>query len=477
MAEHAYDLVVVGAGSGGLTAAYVAANMGLRVALVEREKIGGDCTWYGCVPSKSLIKAAKVAHEMRTANAYGLEPTEPHADLSQVMARVQRIIDTIYEEETPEAVAQAGIEVHLGHARFVDSHSIQVGEVDTIRAKKFVLATGAHPFKPSIEGLDETPFFTYLDIWQLEELPKRLLVLGGGPIGAEMAQAFNRLGSQVTLLEGGDRVLPRDEPEASRVLAETFEAEGMTVHCQCRASKIWEAPDGIHVQAACGELVGDALLVAVGRRPNVDGLDLEKAGVAYTSRGIAVDRNLRTTASNVYALGDCIGSYQFTHYANWQAFMAVRNAVLPGKSVGHADIVPWTTFTEPEVAHVGLSEAAAREAYGDKVEVSLFPMSKVDRAHAENDTSGFLKLVFQRGLFLPKLLGVTIVAGRAGEMIQEWVMILQSGVSPTKLTRSIHVYPTYTRANTQALGPVLSGGLTQGRLGGLVKKVVRFLNR
>jgi pyruvate/2-oxoglutarate dehydrogenase complex dihydrolipoamide dehydrogenase (E3) component len=412
---------------------------------------------------------------MRTADAYGIASVEPKVDLAAVMGRIHGIIDQIYEEETPEAVAKSGIEVHMGEARFLDPHTIQVGDGETIVGRKIILATGAHPFTPPIKGIEDTPFLSYLDLWKLTELPKRLLVLGAGPIGSEMAQSFNRLGSEVTLLEGSDHVLPRDEPEASRVLGETFESEGMTIHYECRVSEMWQAQDGIHVQATCGELVGDALLIAVGRRPNVDGLDLEKAGVEYTPRGITVDRYLRTTAPHIYALGDCIGGYQFTHYANWQGFMAVRNAVLPGNSKGHSEIVPWATFTEPEVAHVGLSETQARERHGNKVEVSILPMTKVDRAHAEHDTNGFIKLVYRRGLFLPKLLGVTIVAARAGEMIQEWVMVLQSGVSPTKLSQAIHVYPTYTRANTQALGPVLSGGLTSGRVGEIVKKVVRRL--
>ena len=306
--DKAYDLVVIGAGSGGLTAAYVGINMGLKVALVEKDKIGGDCTWSGCVPSKSLIKAAKVAHEMRTSSLYGISPVEPQVDLSAVMGRVHGVIDEIYEEETPEAVARSGIEVHLGGARFLDPHNIQVADGETIKGRKFILATGAHPFTPSIDGIEERPYLAYLDVWKLAELPKRLLVLGAGPIGSEMAQSFNRLGSQITLLEGGDRVLPRDEPEASRILGETFESEGMTIHYQCRVSKMWQADDGIHVQAACGMLVGDALLISTGRRPNVEGLDLENAGIEYTARGIRVDRYLRTTVPHIYALGTALGA-------------------------------------------------------------------------------------------------------------------------------------------------------------------------
>ena len=354
-----YDLVIVGAGSGGLSAAAFAAQLGVRVALVEKHRIGGDCTWTGCVPSKTLLKTAKVAHEMRTADRYGLSAAEPRVDLKAVMAHVRDVIGEIAKEESPEALRAEGIEVVLGEARFVDPHTLVAGDT-TLAARRFLIATGAHPFVPPIRGLDDVDYLTYETVWDLETLPRHLLIVGGGPIGCEIAQAFRRLGAEVTLLASRDRLLPRDDPQASRVLAKVFEEEGIRVLFEARVELVWKdeaaTADGIHVGEGGNGLVGDALLLATGRRPTVTGLDLDKAGVLYSEQGIQVDDNLRTSQQHIYAAGDCTGGLQFTHYAGWQAVMAVRNALLPGASKGVTEQVPWTTFTDPEVAHIGLTE-------------------------------------------------------------------------------------------------------------------------
>ena len=471
-----YDLIIIGGGSAGLSAAGFAVQLQARVALVEKYRIGGDCTWTGCVPSKTLLKAAKVAHEMRTAGRYGLVAAEPDVDLKSVMAHVRSVVMDVYDEESPEALRAGGIDVYLGAARFLDPHTIAVGSdasvETTLTARHFLIATGAHPFVPPIAGLDGVDYLTYESIWGLEILPRHLLVIGAGPIGSEMAQAFRRLGADVTLIGSQDRVLSRDEPDASRVLAGVFRDEGIDLHLGAQAERVWQDDTGIHVIAGGNELVGDALLVAVGRHPNVDGLDLKKAGVAHSATGIEVDDHLRTSQRHIYASGDCIGSYQFTHYAGWQATMAVRNAFLPGASRGVSDQVPWTTFTDPEVAHVGLGEDEAREKFGDDVMTCEWPMEKVDRARAEGNTEGFIKLIHRKN---GTLLGATIVAARAGEMIHEWIVALEQGLKVGDLSNAIHVYPTYSIASMQAAAAVRVNRLLSGTSGRVVHGLARLM--
>ena len=466
-----YDLLIIGGGSAGLTAAGFAVQLGARVALVEKHRIGGDCTWTGCVPSKTLLKAAKVAHQMRTAARYGLTPVEPVVDLKSVMAHVRAVIADVYHEESPEALRADGIDVFLDAARFLDPHTLAVGEA-TLTARHVLIATGAHPFIPPIAGLDGVDYLTYESVWELQVLPRHLLVVGAGPIGCELAQAFRRLGSQVTLVASRDRVLPRDDPAAARVLGEVFAAEGIDLRYNARAERGWRDENGIHLIAGGDELVGDVLLITAGRRPNVDGLDLEKAGVAYSAKGIQVDEHLRTSQRHIYAAGDCIGSYQFTHYAGWQAFMAARNALLPGASKGVSDLVPWTTFTDPEVAHVGLTEEQAREKFIDSVMTCQWPMEKVDRARAEGDTAGFLKLIHRKD---GTLLGATIVAARAGEMIHEWIVALDRGLKVGDLANAIHVYPTYSTASMQAAAAIRVGQLLSGTSGRVVRGMARLM--
>jgi len=469
--NEAYDLVIIGAGSAGLTVASLALQFDATVALLENHRIGGDCTWTGCVPSKTLLKAARVAHEMRTADRHGLAAVEPMVDLKSVMARVRAVVADVYEEESPEALRADGIDVFLGSPRFLDPHTIAVGETK-LTARHFLISTGAHPSTPPIDGLDGVGYLTYETIWDLETLPQHLLVIGAGPVGCEMAQAFRRLGAQVTMIVSGDRILPREEPTASQALADVFLSEGITLLPNSRAEKAWQDTKAIHLLAGDDELVGDALLVATGRRPNVVGLDLEQAGVLFGDKGIEVDDNLRTSQKHIYAAGDCIGSYQFTHYAGWQAAMAARNALLPGSSQGVTDRVPWTTFTDPEVAHVGLTEAEAREKFGDAIAICQWPMEKVDRARAEGDTAGFMKLVHKRD---GRLLGATIVARRAGEMIHEFILALDRGLKVGDLAGVIHVYPTYSTVIMQAAAQIRVEQLLSGASGRLIRGLARLI--
>ena len=466
-----YDLVIVGAGSGGLSAAAFAIQLGVRVALVEKNRIGGDCTWSGCVPSKTLLKTAKVAHEMRTAGRYGLSSVQPLVDLKAVMAHVRDVIGEIAEEESPEVLRENGIEVVLAEAHFIDPHTIIAGDT-TLAARRFLITTGAHPFTPPIRGLDDVDYLTYETVWDLETLPHRLLVVGAGPVGCEMAQAFQRLGAEVTLLASRDRLLPRDDPAASCVLGEVFDAEGIRVRYNARVERAWQGENGIHVGAAGGELVGDALLITSGRRPTVAGLDLEEAGVLYDEQGIQVDEALRTSQRHIYAAGDCTGGLQFTHYAGWQATMAVRNALLPGASKAVTDQVPWTTFTDPEVAHIGLIETQAREKFGDAIMTCDWPMARVDRARIDGDTAGFIKLVHKQD---GTLLGATIVASRAGEMIHEWIVALDRGLKVGDLAGAIHVYPTYSTASMQAAAAIRVEQLLSGTSGRVVRGLARLM--
>ena len=470
MAE-SYDLVVIGAGSAGLTAAGFAIQLGARVALLERNRIGGDCTWTGCVPSKALLKTAKIVHQMRTANNYGIIPANPTVDIKSVMSRIRNVIDQVYEHESPEALRASGVDVFLGNVSFVDPHTIAVDDT-ALTARRILLTTGAHSFIPPIVGLESVNYLTYETIWEMESLPAHLLIIGAGPIGCEMAQAFVRLGSKVTVIEGGERVLPRDEPAASKVMAEVFTSEGIDLRFNTPVERAWQDAEGIHLFAGGKELLGDALLDAVGRRPNVDNMALDKAGFVYSAGGIEVDDHLRTSQRHIYAAGDCTGGYQFTHYAGWQAAMAVRNALLPGAVKGVSERVPWTTFTDPEVAHTGLIEDEARKRFGDAVLTCDWPMERVDRARTEGDTTGFLKLIHKKD---GTLLGVTIVCGRAGEMIHEWIVALEHSLKLGDLAQIIHVYPTCSTAGMQAAADIRVARLLGGTSGRIIRQVAHLL--
>jgi pyruvate/2-oxoglutarate dehydrogenase complex dihydrolipoamide dehydrogenase (E3) component len=461
-----YDLAILGAGSGGLTAAGFAAQLGARVALVEAHRIGGDCTWTGCVPSKALLKAAKVAHQVREASRFGIAAAPPATDMAKVRDYVRGAIQQVYAYETPEELSKQGIDVILGTGRFLDAHTVAAGET-TIRAKKFLLTTGAQPLVPPIAGLGEVPYLTYEQIFDNERLPPRLIVIGGGPIGCELAQAYQRLGSQVSLV--ARRLLPKDEPEASQCIERVFEREGIRrLTGRARSARL----DGSEIVVATeeAEARGDVLLISSGRKPNLSGLDLDKAGVHASTAGIPVDDHLRTNVKHIYAAGDVLGGAQFTHYAGWQAFQAVRNALLPGGSSGVANVLPWVTFTDPEVAHVGLSEQQARAQHGDGVKVSQWEMSHADRALCEDDLDGFIKVVTAAG---GTILGATVVAARAGEVIAEFVLALRHRLKVADLAGAIHAYPTYSTAVQQ-----LAARMTiESQLSGLSGRIAQGLSK
>ncbi|HET9964221.1 MAG TPA: FAD-dependent oxidoreductase [Rubrobacter sp.] len=467
------DLVVIGAGSGGITAARFAARAGARVVLIEKDRIGGDCTWTGCVPSKALLKVARVAHQARNASGFGLSATTVGpVDLREVMDYVRRSISEVYRFETPEVLRREGVDVRIGRARFEDANTLAVASAEgerTITAKKILLCTGARPNIPNLQGLSDVPYLTSEQVYDLDALPTHLLVVGGGPVGVEMAQAFRRLGSRVSLFQGPARLLPRDEPEAAETLARILRDEGVGLHLGARVTSVALGDGGVLVRTRVGEARGDALLVATGRTPNVDTMDLPHAGVRFTEGGVSVDGSLRTNVKHIYAAGDVVGGPQFTHYAGYQAFIAARNALFPGASKGLAESVPWTTFTDPEIAHAGLTEAEARNKYrnGD-VGVRFVPMERVDRAVTESDTEGFMKVVHKTN---GTVLGATVVAERAGEAVHEWALAISNKLTMSDLASTIHVYPTYSIANQQLASTYSVESFLKSKAGKVLKKL------
>jgi pyruvate/2-oxoglutarate dehydrogenase complex dihydrolipoamide dehydrogenase (E3) component len=461
-----YDLVVIGGGSSGLPACEFAAAAGATVLLVEAEHVGGDCTWTGCVPSKALLQAARVAHQMRHADAYGIGPSEPRVDLAQVMARVQEAVERVYSQESPAKLAEKGIEVLLAPARFIGPDTIEAGG-RRVKAARFLVCTGAVPSRPPIPGLEQTPHLTYLDVFALTSMPERLIVLGGGATGCELAQALARLGARVTLVEALDRLLPQAEPETGAVLREQFESEGIAVHTGAAVSRFSSGEGKVTASLTAGELEADALLVATGRRPRLEGLDLDLAGVEFDSTGIKVDEHLRTTQSHIYAAGDVTGGFQFTHYAGWQGFYAARNALLPGASKAVRDHVPWAVFTDPEVGRVGWTRAQAEGEGG--LEVHRWPLERLDRAQTMGERHGYLEVLTRGG----SIVGGTAVAGAASELVNELAVAMEHGIKLRDLGPVIHAYPTYGFGIQQMAAEIAMAQALGGISGRIVRRLLR----
>lgn len=464
------DLAVIGGGAGGLVVASVAAQLGLKVTLVEKSgRLGGDCLHHGCVPSKTLIHAAKVAALMRRAAQFGLPEQPLQVDLAAVNARVQEVIARIQVHDDPERFRGYGCEVLLGEpAVFVSPQELRVGE-KSMHARRFVIATGSRPALPPVPGLESAGYLTNLDVFSLSVLPRRLVVLGGGPIGVELAQAFGRLGSRVTLIERLPQLLPLEDSELSGMLRQSLEAEHISVHTGTNVERV-EQRDGTKIIYCTGAaaLEADAILVAAGRRPNLDELGLDAAGVRYGARGIEVDRRLRSSQRHIYACGDVCGPHAFTHMAEYQAGIIIANAIFRLPRKADYRVVPRVTFSDPELAQVGLTEGEARSR-GIDVKVLSFPFSQIDRALAEHEEQGLLKLVTHRG----KLLGASLLGPHAGELVHELVLAMKAGVSVATLSATIHAYPTlaqiHRRAANAAFAPTLFSPAT--------RRLVRWLQR
>lgn len=444
-----YDLLVIGGGSAGLTASMMASRLGARTLLVDRESLGGDCLHYGCVPSKSLIASARAAHTLRNADIFGLKSADPQVNFAAVMDRVDSIRDEIGSHETPESIRKLGVDVALGGASFVDEHTLDIGSSGRVTADKILIGTGSHAAAADIPGLAETGFIDHVDLFGLRELPSRLVVIGGGAIGTEMGQALSRLGSDVTIIQRASRLLPREDPAVSEVLHEAFVAEGIAL--KLSASTVGVERDGSHKKVIIeqsGEthsIPCDEILVAVGRRPVIDALQLDAAGVETTRSGITVDDTLRTTRPHIFAVGDCNGGPQFTHWAEYEARIATRNALFRGSSKRSMKILPWVTFCDPEVARVGMTLDEAEKSLGnDRVHEHVFPYSRLDRAICESAPVGMIRVVVDKS---EKVLGAHIVGKGAGEALTEWVLAMEHGISLGKIGSAIHVYPTLSRIN------------------------------
>ncbi len=454
------NLVVIGAGAGGLVSAYIAAAVKAKVTLVEGHKMGGDCLNYGCVPSKALIRSAKLARQIRNASRFGVKDARGTVDFAAVMQRVHDVIRTIEPHDSVDRFTKLGVEVLQGHARITSPWSVEValaaGGTRTLTSRSIVIATGASPFVPPIPGLTEAGVLTSDTVWGLKDLPRRLVVLGGGPIGSELAQAFARLGSQVTQVEMADRVLVREDPEVSALVAASLGEDGVQVLTGHQALRV-EQSDGEKRLIAKHEghevaIPFDQLLCAVGRSPRVTGYGLEELGMPLGPRKtIETDAYLRTHFPNIYAVGDVAGPFQFTHTAAHQAWYAAINALFGRVRRFKADykVVPWTTFTEPEVARVGLSESEAREQ-GISVEVTRYGIDDLDRAIADGTDHGFVKVLTVPGK--DKILGVTIVGEHAGDLLAEYVLAMKHGLGLNKILGTIHTYPTLAEANKYAAG-------------------------
>ncbi|TNC28040.1 dihydrolipoyl dehydrogenase family protein [Amycolatopsis alkalitolerans] len=440
----ACDLAIVGGGTAGLIAAKTAASLGARVVLVERDRTGGDCLWTGCVPSKSLIAAAQTAHRIRTASRFGIEPAEPKVDFAAVMAHVRRAITRIEPADSPATLTAAGVEVRRGHAVFTGPRELRI-DGEPLRFRHAVLATGSAPAVPHVRGLAEVEPLTSETVWELAELPGRLAVLGGGPIGCELGQAFARLGSDVTILEATGRLIPREEPQAGIALAATLALEGVPVLTSTTVTGVLQHDGAIRLELdgprGVGPLEVDRVLVATGRQPRSTGLGLDAAGVRVDERGsVVVDAKLRTSNRAIYAAGDVTGALPFTHVAGMHGSIAATNALLaPVRRIDH-DGIPWVTFTDPEIAHVGLTETDARRRHRD-VRVRLLEHEHVDRAVTENATDGFTHIVLDGQ---DRVLGATIVAPRAGEMIAELAGLVARQGRLRDLASVVHPYPAWS---------------------------------
>jgi len=456
------NLIVIGAGAGGLVSAYIAAAVKARVTLVEAHKMGGDCLNYGCVPSKALIKSAKLAQQMQHGSRYGLQDTPPHFSFKAVMQRIQNVIAAIEPHDSVERYTALGVDVLQGHARIVNPWTVEValnsGGTQRLTTRSIVIAAGAQPVVPALPGLAEAGYVTSDTLWdtfaQLDAVPRRLLVLGGGPIGCELAQAFARLGSQVTQVEMGPRLLPREDEEVSALTRAALEADGVTVLTAHEALRcIQQAGDKVLVLSHDGletEVAFDQLLCAVGRRARLTGYGLEELGIA-TDKTVTTNAYLQTVYPNIYAAGDVAGPYQLTHVAAHQAWYAAVNALFGDLKKFKADysVIPWSTFVDPEVARVGLNEQEAR-AQNIAYEVTRYPLDDLDRAIADSETQGFVKVLTVPGK--DTILGVTIVGSHAADLLAEYVLAMKHGLGLNKILGTIHTYPTMAEANKYAAG-------------------------
>ena len=464
------DICVIGAGSGGLSVAAGAAQMGARTVLIERDAMGGDCLNTGCVPSKALLAAAKQAYRMGAGEPFGVAPAEAKVDFAKVHQHVHSVIGAIAPNDSAPRFEGLGVTVIKDHARFRDGSTVLAGDAE-IAARRFVIATGSRASAPPIPGLDKVPFFTNENLFENKECPAHLIVIGGGPIGMEMAQAHRRLGARVTVIEGL-RALGREDPELSAIVLDRLRRDGVEILEGAKVLSVSGEEKNITVEISLGQetrrIEGSHLLVATGRRPNVEGLDLEKAGVDYTAQGLKVDERLRTTNKRIFGIGDVAGGLQFTHVAGYHAGIVIRNALFRVPARADHRAVPWVTYTDPELAHVGETEAEARERH-PKINVLRWHMAENDRAQAERETEGVIKVITDSHA---RVLGATIVGPHAGELILPWVLAKSNALKLSAMAGVIVPYPTFSEISKRVAGSYYTPALFSPK----TRMLVRFLS-
>ncbi len=443
------DICVIGAGSGGLTVAAAAAAFGVSVVLIEKGKMGGDCLNFGCVPSKAILAAGKHAHAIREAGAFGVFAEEPKVDFRKVNAHIRSVIDSIAPMDSVERFTALGVKVIEAAGKFTDRNTVVAGDY-TIKARRFVIATGSSPFVPPIPGLDTVEYFTNETLFENKRKPQHLIVIGGGPIGMEMAQAHLRLGSRVTVLEGL-KALGKDDPELAAIVLDKLRGEGMQILEGAMVKSVEQrGKSGIRVNVEIDgqmrEVDGSDLLVATGRAVNVNGIGLEEAGIQFDRKGIKVKSDLRTTNSKVYAIGDVAGGLQFTHVAGYHAGLVIRGILFRMKAKPNEHIIPWATYTDPEMAHVGMTEGDAKKKHGD-IHVLRWPFHENDRAMAERKTAGMIKMVTNKK---GRILGVSIAGANAGEMINMWALAVSKEMTVRDVASYIPPYPTMSEIGKRA---------------------------
>ena len=474
--DYDYDMIVIGGGAAGLVAATGGAALGAKTALIEKKELGGDCTWYGCIPSKSLLKSAQVFSLTKRFKEFGISAGAQNTyDPSLVMSHVRDVIKKISIHHPAQVFEKRGIKVFFGNPKFLDQNTIEF-KGEKISAKRFIIASGSHPLVPPIEGLKDISYLTNENVFDLEVLPKTLAVLGGGPIGMELSLAFARLGVEVSIIEMFDRLLMREDKEIADVLVNEFKIAGIKIYTGKKAIRFSKGDGLISIMLEDKDkkqsvVKAEKVLVAVGRAANVQGLDLEKAGIKYSNKGIEVNATLRTSAKNIYACGDVTGPYQFSHMAEYQAVIAIGNVLFPFKRKVDYSAVPWCTFTDPEVARVGLTEDEARGRFKDiKVYRSLY--SGNDRAVTDMEEKGLAKVITDKKGYI---LGAHIVGANAGEIIHEYVLAKSSKLKIGNLSSAIHIYPTLAQVVKRSADQYYFEMMNTAWLKGLFRLMLKFL--
>lgn len=473
-----FDLVIIGGGVAGLVTASGAAQFGAKVALVEKESLGGDCLHWGCVPTKTLVQSAKVTSLMRRSEEFGIEKSGVQVNFQKVMNRMRSVQERIGKNDDPERFRKMGVELFFGEGKFIDPHTFEVNG-KTLKGKKFLIATGSRPIFLPIPGLKESGALTNITALKLDYLPKSMVILGAGPIGLEFAQVFSRLGTKVTVIEKMGQILPREDKEVADALEEILKKEGIEIVTCMEVKEVKKEGSGKRLLAAQCEIHGslnleaDEIMIAIGRAPNVEGLNLNLIGVEHDKKGIKVDLTLRTTQKHIFAAGDVTGLFPFTHVAEYQAGIVVSNALFPFVN-RKADyrVVPWVTYTDPELGRVGLTEEEAKKEYGEKnIQVFRFQFEDVDRAVIEGEGHGLIKLVCDKK---NQILGAHLLGPNAGELLHEFVLAMKARIPITQISQTIHVYPTLSQAVKRACDQYYREKLFSGWFPKLAKKLIRW---